>query len=264
MRIRFWAKTFIPGKLFRINDEELTWHARILSGMPEQEDSLIPLFAIIPSLWFLGSSYTTDNRSFSKDIHASARMATLIDIQGPDKIKLSREIRPTIQVRGLLMDWIGNKHEHVTMKKAQYAPNSNQESIEQSKEAIHIAFKTVISNPFFELGGIHYAPPTIQEFDLDLNFKEAGQINLRLRGRTTRFPAFEAYVQIEDNEPVCLFQYHPPKGATPLNLFYGWQAVQIEKCISTQIEKKLEKQDPLYSSKEKGENQPYFGLKSRL
>jgi len=236
VRIKFWAKTFIAKTLTTATEDELIWCSKVLHlvpDAPESETYLIPFMTLLPSLSFLFASYTTDHRLFSSDIHASARITTVLDLPDhlEDKYMIERQCGQTFQVRGALMDRIGKKGEHVMSKRA--VPVGSH-SFERTGKSIHVAIASSAPNPFFEVCGIHCAPNIRLEVDLSLNFEDPKQIAVSLKGRVTRFPDCEAYLTIDDNEPVCLFQYHPVPGTTPFHLFYGWQKIQAEKVLSTQ------------------------------
>ncbi|WP_157452538.1 hypothetical protein [Chloroherpeton thalassium] len=53
---------------------------------------------------------------------------------------------------------------------------------------------------------------------LTLSFDERSAL---FEGRTTGYPAFEAYVQVGNRLPITLFQAMHAKGASPLNLLAG-------------------------------------------
>lgn len=59
-------------------------------------------------------------------------------------------------------------------------------------------------------------------------------INLPLQGKTSEFPAFESYMQIDNAEPIALFRHASPKGNTPFNFVYGLtQHVNVNIPIKT-------------------------------
>lgn len=235
MRIKFWMKTFISKTLITEAGDELIWCSQVLGlvpNAPEKETYLIPFMTLFPSLSSLFASYTTDHRLFSSDINASARITTVLDIPDhlQDKFTIDRQCGRTNQVRGIFMDLLGKEGEHVMSK---LAVPTGKHSFERTGKTIHMSISSQASDPFFEACGIKYAPKAIAEVDLTINFEDPSQIAVSLKGRATHFPSCEAYLQVDDNEPVCVFTYQPPPGTTAFHMFYGWQSIQAEKMVST-------------------------------
>lgn len=230
MRLMFWLKAFIPDSLHNTAGEELTWRARVLGLSPDKSDtSLLPLLTLFP---FLFASYATDQRSFSPEEKASARITTRIETADDPRSEVSfqRYSDPTHQLSGLLSEWLYSTDEYLESKTSQ--PKGKQ-SIERTRNSIHIAFSTSGVNPFFQTCKISYAPSITMEFDLNIDFSDPTQLQVVLRGRVSQFPAFEAYLKVDDQDPVCLFRHSPPAGNTPFNLLYGWTKINAKSSLAT-------------------------------
>ena len=230
MRIKVWTKAFIPSILLTTTSKELTWRSKFLALASEagkEGSSFLPLLTYFPYL----CAYATDNRSFSADANASARITTVVDIPDHRKqdVLIHRYSDPTHQVSRNFMSLIYGEEFHVQSKTS--TPKGAR-VIEKTENGLNISFSSSGCNPFFQACNTSFAPSITMDFDLNFNFSNADRIAVELSGRVSKFPAFEAYLQIDDNTPITLFRHLPKKGNTPLNLLCGGTNIDVETSIS--------------------------------
>jgi hypothetical protein len=223
MRIKFWVKAFIPDELRSMFGTDLTFRAKVLEVSSEKDSSFLPLITLFP---YLFASYATDQRDFSNDVNASARLTTIIDIPDAEKnaITTNKEnyCNPSVQRYGWLSSFFYScRHEKLT------AIPSGQHRIENHDGIIHLTVNSSAANPFFNYCGIDLAPPITIELRLTINCKDSENITIDLSGKISRFPAYEAYIQFDENEPHPLFQQKIKDGNTPFDLFYGTNPIHI-------------------------------------
>lgn len=223
MRIKIWLKSFIPQALYTDTGTMLTLRCGILETLSDKEEAptFLPLLTLFP---YLLPSYTTDQRGFSSDIDASARITTVIDIPDHRKseVHIHRYSNATHQKYGDFID-------HKTCQP------DGREVIQKTDNTLHISFTSCGYNPFFQFFGQAFAPRSTMTFDLELDFSKPLQVDVRLHGKISRFPAFEAYLQIDDQKPVCLFQCPVKRGNTHFNLFSGSADIATKTCISHSV-----------------------------
>lgn len=236
MQTRIWIKAFIPASVYNLQGQEITFRLR---DKDDQNISVIPLQSYFPSLTPL---YETDNRTFSDSpsLEDSARITTVIEIPSDKKNEIgfkcysnpTRQIMKSIYALFSYSDpmnvaQIGLDHS------ATEHPVCEHTNISRSKNKINLSFTITGSNPFFYIGRINLAPPIKMKFNLNIQKKVNGDMDIYLRGKTTQFPAFEAYAQIDDNV-VPLFRREPEKGKTPFHLIYGTtEKVEVKISIAS-------------------------------
>lgn len=213
MQVRCWVKAFIPEAVYSASGQEITWRPDM-----KAHGSMLPLQPYLPSVT---ASYATDQRTFSDDPKASARITTSVQIPANDNrdVVVTRYSDPTIQFR---KSWVGLfTFQDGSVESLTSRPNGKQ-SIFQSENKLNIFFSTHGSNPFFSVRGYSYAPPISMNFNLCFEQKEEdGQLQISLQGLVSQFPAFEAYLQMDNQAPVTLLRHEPQRGHTPFNLMYG-------------------------------------------
>lgn len=247
MKITFWMKAFIPSTLYSTTGEELTWRSHFLKESSGKEGiSFLPLLTLFP---YLMASYATDQRDFSSKKDASARITTVIDI--PDHRKKDTLIRrysdPTHQVSGVLKDYFTATGSELDSRISN--PKGSQ-CIERADHTLHIAFSTSGCNPFFQAYGVDFAPSIAMSFDLELDFRDPTQVFVNLSGNVSQFPAFEAYLQVDEQEPVCLLRHNPQRGCTPFNLLFGKTELAARASVAILTEpKRADASRPETSSK---------------
>jgi hypothetical protein len=222
MRVQIWLKSFIPKELYTDSGRMLTWRCKMLELFSDKEGlSLLPLLTLFP---YLLPSYTTDQRDFSSDITASARLTTVIDIpdHNKSKVNIHHYSNSTHEVHGDFID-------HKTCKP------EGKEMIKKTDDTLHISFSSSAYNPFFKAFGRAYAPRSMMKFHIELDFSDPVKIAVNLKGRVSQFPAFEAYLQMDEQMPVCLFQHAPAPGNTHLNLLYGSTNIARKLIISRSL-----------------------------
>jgi len=213
MQVRCWVKAFIPEAVYSASGQEITWRPNV-----KAHGSMLPLQPYLPSIT---ASYATDQRTFSDDINASARITTSIQIPTNDDgdVVITRYSDPTIQFR---KSWMGLFTFQDGSVESLTASPSGKQFIAKSANKLNIFFSTQGSNPFFSVAGFSYAPPIIMHFNLGFELQEEdGQLQVSLQGLVSQFPAFEAYLQIDNQAPMVLLRHEPRRGHTPFNLMYG-------------------------------------------
>jgi hypothetical protein len=226
MQIRFWTKAFIPKSVYNLEGKEITVE---LNDKDEKNISVIPLQSYFS---FLTPFYGTDNRYFSDlpSPNDSARMTTLITIPDNEneQIEFNCYSDPTRQITksrqalfaypyqdplgGINIGWDSIATEY---------PIGEQTIISRSNNHTALSFTMMGSNPFFTYAGVNFSPPIKMHFKFFVKTKDNGDIDVSLKGKTSQFPAFEAYIQINQEAPITLFRSTPQKGKTPFHLLYG-------------------------------------------
>ena len=188
----FWVKSFIP---IDVKDAK---------KIPGRSTSLISF----PVGRQIIGCFETDNRGFSKNIKASARLTAVIRAS---KILNSHTFERDCGVsRRVNCD--NGVREGAKRCNSSDAIKISYRMIERSRHEYRIIFEG--RNPF--------APPLITPaIDIDLTLIEEwseSKLILTLNGKVDAFPAFEAYARYK-NKTKRFFAFPPTPGSTPLNLY---------------------------------------------
>lgn len=224
--VHFWMKAFIPNEHPRVLD----YITRTTSGVWVIPAPKIPQLINIGSL--SGSCFATDNRLFSIDPNASARVTTefMILINGRD---LKIENYP-----GRNKIRIGETH-NVDCKTGKELRPPETESAEtvsigevKSSGFNRLFFiKVTSSNPFYKIFGISLSP----SIDYSLNFTyNSLHKKIEIKGATGFFPSFEAYYSINNGSVVTILKSEPHGDSTATSLFdlnLGINTVNFEGVI---------------------------------
>jgi Domain of unknown function (DUF4157) len=193
--VKIWLNAFIPG--------EISGLTREVTNGPYKGKSVIP--GPIP-----GSSdcFLTDNRSFSNDIAASARMHSEV------RIDFAREFPSSVKE----FHDTGRTHE-LDCEDGSVECNS-----QASKAGMKITRKEKLGPLAIDLyiTGAAHNPCFTGSPDIDydgLIRVDAGLKYVSFVGRIDDFPAFEMYATIEGGESKALFQLAPKEGKGPIDLF---------------------------------------------
>lgn len=107
------------------------------------------------------------------------------------------------------------------------------ESYEIEVNSVAIKFVNQGANPFFNYWGYDLAPSISTEYQLDITQENNDSLNeqqfsITVHSHLTLFPAHRATVNIDDSDPIPIFDIKPEKGRTPFDLFWG-RSMEIEQ-----------------------------------
>ena len=196
LHVKFWINAFIPG------DAE---GAIEVPAGPYRGMTMLPG----PIPW-ISDCFLTDNRGFSLNPRASSRMHGIYEFT----------YHPGRFVDGVQSKWSDPTHEldcedgEVECNKRGIMPDrvfSIVQFYNGSPERAFFNFNASASNPCF------FGAPAIDYY---------GRVNLDLRSRNISYrivldgyPAYEAYIEVNNSAPISLMQEYPPTGNSPGNLF---------------------------------------------
>jgi hypothetical protein len=195
--IKLWVDAFIPRTI-----KNLT---RVIPSGPFAGSTAIPGPAIFPG-YFL-----TDQRSFSTDINASARLKSTITIDPTDPTSFQQEHRcnETIAYNVTFDTLIG--------RAVGDASRSSFQLVSSDDTRTKYRLEGAASNPV-----IPGSPDIDYQLDIELSravSKKGGSpYTLAVNGLVEPFPAFEMYAGFEGRKPTKLFALNPLKGASPWDL----------------------------------------------
>jgi hypothetical protein len=202
-RLRLWFKIFIPGE-HPGNPGYVLRTARGTGVIPSPEDQGLRL---IPLLGLHGNCFATDDRSFSPDPRASARVTVDMNllIEGGEIVRMSgvagRPIADTGRTR--LVDCASGVER--ASKKA--SPSG----ISTSSTSRSVTVSGGVSDPFY-----HGAGPRA---DLRLEIESRPQSrDLRVVGNVGTFPSFEGYYSLDGGPAQSLVLLPPAAGTTAWDL----------------------------------------------
>jgi hypothetical protein len=198
--IRLWLKSFVP--------DDVDGAQPVPSG-PHAGKSMFRSPGPIEA-WFL-----TDQRGFSEDPAASARMHSQIEI---DLLEYritgeSHWCSPTIQVDHTTgeedcQETADTSDMHFTDFKA--SPEDNQ---------ISMHLRGATKNSCLKIGPVKVSPNLNYEGDIVLRLNESGdEAVVTFDGDIETYPAFEMYITVNDGPAVTIFREPILPGKTPTNL----------------------------------------------
>lgn len=212
-----------PGKktLQRLNDFEIrTMSFWIKAFIPATIDNLTEALPTAPGLTMIrgpipafSDCFHTDQRGFSDDIQASARMHSqvTVDFTGPTPglSELEHRCSPTIECDCEDGDEECNKVGDVSRMSFSLEPNTN------DRIAI-VKLEGAANNP------CHAGSPDI-DYRGTIRFSPDDRY-VEFDGFVDVFPAFEAYCRINEGPVTKLFAISPDPGLNPANLIENWFA----------------------------------------
>lgn len=193
-KIDLWIKAFIP-------EQGTFTHVRFGQSSPHAGKTAIP-HPTLPDYYYL-----TDQRSFSKDVNASARMNLHVELNVGQAVPNMHTVRAgcdiTIETKGS-----GEERARATADGSGIFANNFSQS---SNQSIRFWVEAAASDPL-----ISVAPDIDFKGWITLDFKE-NQLFFDLL--VDEFPAFEGYFSIDGGPAKTIFQLLPEPGASPFNLF---------------------------------------------
>lgn len=187
--IKIWIKAFIPS------DYE---GSTIVPGTGAHAGK-----TAITDLWLLNRCFLTDQRTFSSDIHAEARMHCEIgiDVAKSKEIYQFHHCYDTIEV-----DCKGG-HEKCRAQGSTKDMKFHDFEVSTDKTRYEVQIKAASKNPCVKIGPVGLSP--------NLDFE--GTIRVALADDQTRaivtfdgnvemYPAFEMYASVNDGQPEMVFQ----------------------------------------------------------
>jgi uncharacterized protein DUF4157/protein-glutamine gamma-glutamyltransferase-like protein len=193
--VKVWLNAFIPGSI--------TGLTREVTKGPYKGKSVIP-----GPFSGVSDCFLTDNRGFSDDISASARMHSEI------RIDFTRELPGSTEESHATGQTHELNCEDGALECSEQASKSRMKFTKIEKSGLHAIdarLAGAANNPCFT------GSPDI-DYEGLLRI-DAGLKYVSFVGRIDDFPAFEMYAVAEGGEGKALFQLMPKEGKTPLDLF---------------------------------------------
>lgn len=203
--VRIWMSAFIPDS----HPTLANYFKRTATGTSVLGAPPVPGFGAI------GTCFTTDNRGFSANPNASARVTVgfMLDINGRTMSVRDIPGRP----RRIDTGWTHNVDcaSGAELRPARKAPTTG---VSVSEVAIDGFLRTVdvrasAGNPFYDVFDYNIAPKI--DFRMRLQY-DILQREIRVTGAAGDFPSFEAYYQVDGGPVRTLTQLAPDGGATSL------------------------------------------------
>lgn len=213
--VRVWMRAFIPN-----NHPSLPNYIKQTSNGLTVIEAPDPIIAGVRLGPLAGTCFATDNRGFSNDLSASARVTVDLNII----IQERREIKVE-SVSGSGFVKVGETHnvDCKSGRELQPARKEDLDSVEVGtvrKNGFLRVFNVKASsgNPFYKVFNIGVAP----KIDYEVVFTyDAVRTTLSLKGVIGNFPSFEAYGSINGQQTFNIVQVNPAKEATAMSLFDG-------------------------------------------
>jgi hypothetical protein len=187
--IKLWIKAFIPSSYE---------HARIVPGMGEHAGK-----TMLTSLWMVNRSFLTDQRTFSSDIHAEARMHSEIEI---DVVKRKEVYQfhhcyDTIEIDSRTGE-----------EKCRAQGNTRRMKFHDFESApdgriYTMRIKAGSKNPCVKIARVRVSPNLDYHGDIRVVvLDDPGKAVVTFSGKIENYPAFEMYVSANNGEPYPVFQ----------------------------------------------------------
>jgi hypothetical protein len=203
--LRLWVNAFIPRTLKATN----------IFGRTYENGPNGTTFILGPEL-DRQVGYLTDQRGFSNDPKASSRFhaEALIEIGGNGAFKLVKQeswCSPTVA-----FDRGSNK---ILCKKSASTERIEFRQLRQYGSNLTLSFRADVGNPCVNLfgTGLNPSPP----FAVDLTIQLYPTQWVKIEGRVNQFPAFEAYISVNDRPAQPIFQKGPVPEKSPWDLYLG-------------------------------------------
>ena len=185
-KIKVWANAFIPNRRVSV------------LGLPGKID--VPKLPDIP---MPGLCFSGDNRGFSNDVNASARIHLEVEF---DVATGEATVRPKIGTTSLVQCLIGIKFYSRTA-----SAEGLKTSLKRNGRNFELTLQGSAKNPLVPLG-----PP------IDFDFKFAINPSTRqvvMTGNHDGYPAYEAYMTVDGSASLPIYQYQKKPIANPLDLY---------------------------------------------
>ncbi|CAG8631686.1 15732_t:CDS:10 [Dentiscutata erythropus] len=192
MTVKFWIKAFIPLKVDGVTKE-----------YPKDKSK-----SMIEGIPIFGDCFLTDQRSFSNDINAKARMHSevIVTFSGSGyKLQQMHKCDETTEVDCEDGDVEGKKTQN--NKDMSFSLKSG------SYERVELRFSAARNNPL-----VTGSPDIDLKGTLVIDRKKK---IFSFKGKVDDFPAFEAYARVNNGPIRVISQLGPKPGAGPISLFGG-------------------------------------------
>ncbi len=213
MRVKVWLKSFIP------HDYEF---AEVVKGTGKHSGKTM-IHLPMP----VKSSFLTDERGFSTDIDAKARMHSEIEIDVTAG-QIVNQVQKCYETTEVDPD-TGDE------KCLDFSSTENMKFLNFRVEGqtIQVDLEASASNPCVKLASLTLAPHQDYKGTLSLT-RQGNQLTVRFVGKIETFPSYEMYVSVEGDTPQTVFKCPPVKGSTVLNLI-GGPTREIDDSVTVQL-----------------------------
>lgn len=199
LEVVFWINAFIPGDI-----EGVTKPIPNSDG----ETMIVGLTEALEDILALGGCFATDQRTFSTDQSASARMhseATIRLSTGNPEISQAHHINPTHKV--------DCDDGHLKDEKIADTDDMNFDTVSESTDKVVLSYVGSAGNPFDAV-----APHIDMKGTLTV---DRTTMTVTFDGAVDDFPAFEAYATLNGFGPYRVAALGPGEGATAADLLGG-------------------------------------------
>jgi hypothetical protein len=204
--IRIWLKAFIPNELEGVEH------------VPDNGEHAGKLMLASPhpfKAWFL-----TDQRRFSSEIDASARMHSQIDIDVQSGSLIDEQHRCGDSIEVNAEDGIEKCRKTATSDQMKFSNFT----VTDAGRKITVELEGSAKNPCMEIAGITVSPNLDYKGVITIMLDEARQCaSVCFAGHIETYPAFEMYVSANGGPARTLFQHSALPGCSPVNLVGGPQ-----------------------------------------
>jgi hypothetical protein len=200
--VKLWLKSFIPRDI----DSAVP-----VPGGPHAGKTMLPTPGPV------NACFLTDQRGFSDDIHASARLHSEIeiDVTGRKMLREYHECFETIQVDRETGEELCRKHSSTERMKFDDFKAAEVDGCLTLTVVLNAASK----NPCLEIASIKVSPNVDLSGTLTVALRDAGQAALvAFDGVIETYPAFEMYVSVNGGPAQTVFREDVVPDATPANL----------------------------------------------
>lgn len=203
--LRIWMKAFIPSDLEGVEPVPVGEHAgKLMLKSPEP----------------FKTCFLIDQRNFSSDINASARVHSQIDID--------TQRGTLIEQHHYCCESIEIDCADGTEKCREAGDNSQMQfsdfEVSDGGKKITVTLQGSAKNPCFSVAGIKLSPNLDYEGILTITLDETRQrATVGFEGNIETYPAFEMYVSANGGAPHTLFQHPALPGTSPIDLAGGPQ-----------------------------------------
>lgn len=215
--IRLWLNAFIPDTAETVTD---------VPGNGEHGGK-----KMLPAPGPLSRCYLTDQRGFSSDVDAPARMHSDIEVD----VLRSRIIHQHHQCFETIE--VDCETGEETCRKSADTDGMSFTDFEVSgdKHMITIKLQGSSKNPCLEVASLKVSPNVDYVGTVTIELDPSGHLaTVAFDGRVEIYPAFEMYVRVNDEAPQALFLAHAMPGSTPMDLI-GPPARDISRSIKVSI-----------------------------
>lgn len=199
--IRLWLKAFIPGTIES---------ALLVPGTGEHAGK-----TMLPTPGPLNRCFLTDQRGFSADFDASARMHSVIeiDVTHGSIIHQSHQCYDTIEVDCETGEELCRQSASIDqMRFANF-------DVADGGNRIVFRLEGSSKNPCLEIATLKVSPNLDYSGEITIDLDAARQsMDVHFDGKVEIYPAFEMYVAVNDQQPVAVFEAPALPQSSPMDL----------------------------------------------